>query len=91
MENADQVGKQILPDTELKLVQKVNYHHLGNTELLSSQLKFVVKPLIKGILSHVEKRYVGQARGRSLLTIVGTEDVDLSRASTRAPATAWPT
>ena len=58
MENADQVGKQSLPDTEFKLVQKVNYHHLRNTELLSSQLKFVMKPLIKGILSLVKKRYV---------------------------------
>lgn len=34
MEDPNQVSEKCLPDTKFELVEKVNNHHLGNTELL---------------------------------------------------------
>ena len=83
MEDPNQVSEQCLPDTELELVQKVDNHHLGNIKFLPRPFE----PFAEGILWHAVNHTHWRWRKTSL-TMVGTEDVNLSRASTRAPATA---
>ena len=82
MENANQVCEQCFPDTEFKFMHEVNNHHLGN-------IKFISEPLKEGVLSHIWSDVINQLQ-RRVLTIVGTEDVDLSMLSTPVPATACP-
>lgn len=46
MEEANQVRKQGLPDTKLKLMHEVDNHHSGNIEFFS-------KPMKEGVLFHI--------------------------------------
>ena len=46
MEDTNQVGKQGLPDSELKFVHEVDNHH-------SRYIKFFSKPLKEGVLFHI--------------------------------------
>ena len=84
MENADQVGEQGLPDAKLKLVQKVNNHHLGKIKFFPR----LFESFAEAILHHGQLNDMGCLQSRTSLTIVGTEDVDLSRSLTRTPTTA---
>ena len=76
--------EQCLPDAKFELVHEVDDHHLGYIELLPRQFK----SLPEGILPTLNEI---TNKGRVIeLTMVGTDEVVLSKPLTRAPATAWP-
>ena len=88
MENLNEVSKQRLPDTESKFMEEVDNHHSGDIKLPSVQLDAFVERIL---YCKVQSDPVGRLLTVPSLTIVGTEDVSLSRLSTQAPATARPT
>ena len=74
------MGKKSFPDTQLKLVQKINNEH-------ARDVKIAAKFINKCILRMEHKAWINKYL-ETWLTSVGTEEVALRRRLTTAPAMA---